>query len=92
MPSPGTPQHVTEEVTDVGGIPVNRVRLHSWLRIFLLVTVALLTISNIVCYSIIQAQRSELDALQHRYDRLEQMVLDTLATIQNQGRLEKIQQ
>jgi cell division protein FtsB len=92
MSSPGTPQHVADEVTNVGGIPVNRVQLHSWLRIFLIVSVCALTVWDIVSYSYIQAQRSELDALQHRFDRLEQMMLDTLATSQGQGQLEKIQQ
>lgn len=92
MASPEVPHEVSEDNTNVGGIPVNRAHLHSWVRIFLIVAVLTLFVSDIVMYSLLQASQAQLDNLDRKVHRLDQLVLESLTATQDPERLEKIQQ
>jgi len=86
------PTPIPEDTTNVGGLVVDRGRLRSWLRASLVVVIAMMLAGDVYIYSLYQSERSRVEALYHRVERLETMVVDALASNQNAIMVESLGQ
>lgn len=86
------PTPIPEDTTNVGGIIVDRGRLRTWLQATLVIVIAMLAVGDVYIYSLYQQERSRVEALYHRVERLETMVVDALAANQNAVMVESLGQ
>lgn len=93
MPDDAIPEPV-EDQNNTGSLPVaeNNERLRAFLRVAFAVCLSVVVMADVALYSLHQALHSRVEAQEHRIERLNKMLTDTLAANQNAEKIEKIGQ
>lgn len=88
VPEPISTKNTTGPISVLLETPQNRVL--SWFRVVVALVMGALLVGDVALYSLYQAMRSQVEAHEHRIERLDKMITDVLATNQNAIKLEAI--